>query len=290
MLRTIIERKDHTGVREDAAFLWEMQDPCAFQHYKQRRQMDPKRRQLEQKRLQRRMDAIVSFLQMQGALGKDVTALDIGSGALRLTNILAPFLRSVTALDCMELRLQQGLELATSHGITNVSTVCADFSTYEMDQIYDLVIASLTPAIQSVSGLKKMMKLSSHHCFASLFVETRNPVREEIQERYFTGGLSRDWYRNRAFALLELLWGWGFLPRVGYYREDTSELISFTDEAVRRMTQEICLSAEVTSEQCALVKKGLGEQLMAGVKVNAKQNTYLFVFWDVTERTTRHPL
>ncbi|MFT4302621.1 MAG: class I SAM-dependent methyltransferase, partial [Desulfovibrio sp.] len=103
--------------------------------------------------LQRIKDAGVDFS------GKSV--LDVGSGSGMYTLRLARMAQSVTALDVSDEMLRLLQDDATTMGITNITTVHSGWDDFDASQRFDIVFASMTPAIDSDESREKLMRAAS---------------------------------------------------------------------------------------------------------------------------------
>lgn len=91
--------------------------------------------------------------------GKSV--LDVGSGSGMYTLRLARMAQSVMALDVSDemLRLLQGD--AAAMGIDNIVTVHSSWDDFDANRCFDIVFASMTPAIDSDENREKLMRFAS---------------------------------------------------------------------------------------------------------------------------------
>ena len=88
--------------------------------------------------------------------GKRILDVDCGSGMYTLR--LARMAGSVTAVDVADEMLRLLREDAAAMGITNITTVCSGWDDFSSDDYFDIVFASMTPAIESDESTEKLMR------------------------------------------------------------------------------------------------------------------------------------
>lgn len=103
--------------------------------------------------LRRILDAGVDFS------GKSV--LDVGSGSGMYTLRLARMAQSVTAMDVSDEMLRLLQEDAATMGINNIVTVHSGWNDFDANHRFDIVFASMTPAIDSDESREKLMRFAS---------------------------------------------------------------------------------------------------------------------------------
>lgn len=83
--------------------------------------------------------------------------LDIGSGSGMYTIRIAQTAAEVTALDISDEMLRLLAEDAAGLGINNIATVNKDWLEYEADKPFDMVFASMTPALFPEKAKEKLL-------------------------------------------------------------------------------------------------------------------------------------
>ncbi|MDO5695915.1 MAG: class I SAM-dependent methyltransferase [Eubacteriales bacterium] len=293
-----MDRMEKKKLLDRFTALWEAEDPFQNNGLKRRAdkwgfdaKQDAETARRLQERLVKRIASARDFLTVHGALASTFHVLDVGAGPLHFTNDFATTVCSVTGLDHSEFLLEAGLEESKRRGLTNVRTCCADFRTADIplaEKGYDLVFSSITPAVGTVSALRKMNQLSRNFCFNSSFLETRNEVRDRIQETVFGTGLDPSMHGERFYALWNMLWLSGYKPVVGYYTERMTEPLRTDAAAAHRMAEEILLRP-VTDVEVERTRVALEELLAAGQTTNVKENTYGYILWQQGNQIRHNP-
>jgi len=106
----------------------------------------------------------VDRLMKEGWIGSNDTVIDIGSGPGTFALPLAPYVRSVTALDEARGMLDQLNMECAKRKICNIMTIDANWDTFEKTPKYDLVMSALSPAVRTKEDLFEMEKISKERC------------------------------------------------------------------------------------------------------------------------------
>lgn len=105
--------------------------------------------------------------------------LDIGCGTGRMSIEIAKTAKSVHGVDVSKEMLSLFESSAANEGVGNISVECGDFGALALNDGYDIVVATMTPALQSMDDFKKAISLAN--------------------EKFVYVG----WGRNRSAPLLE---------------------------------------------------------------------------------------
>ena len=87
--------------------------------------------------------------------------LDVGCGSGMYTLRLARMAEHVTAVDVSDEMLRLLREDAAAMNITNITTVCSGWDDFSADERFDIVFASMTPAIESDESREKLMQYAA---------------------------------------------------------------------------------------------------------------------------------
>ena len=101
---------------------------------------------------------IINWCQSKNVFFEGASILDIGSGTGTIAIPLAQKGAHVTAMDISESMLAALNEDAKEQGLSaKVSTHQSDWDAFPLNQKYDIVIASMTPAISDLQKIEKML-------------------------------------------------------------------------------------------------------------------------------------
>ena len=87
--------------------------------------------------------------------------LDVGCGSGMYTLRLARMADHVTAVDVSDEMLRLLREDAAAISITNITTVCSGWDDFSAHERFDVVFASMTPAIESDASREKLMQYAA---------------------------------------------------------------------------------------------------------------------------------
>lgn len=156
---------------------------------------------------------LIGFLEQRGALKSDFHVLDLGCGAGRHALEFADRTGYVTGIDISPKMIAYAKENAVEAGARNTSFEVAPWEELVLDarnweQAFDLVFASMSPAIHNQETLLKFHQASRGHCFMNGFIE-----RTDLLQRRLAGLLFPDleWgpYEGSIYFAFNVLWQQG---------------------------------------------------------------------------------
>lgn len=107
------------------------------------------------------VDAVLNWCESKGVDFKNRSILDIGAGTGSMALILALKGASILAMDISQAMLDVLNEDASALGLSSqISTIQSDWEALKLDKKYDIVLASMTPAISSTEKVEKMIESS----------------------------------------------------------------------------------------------------------------------------------
>lgn len=165
-------------------------------------------------------DSFFRLLADQGMYNKDSHVLDVGCGTGRYALALARHCRSVVGVDFSPRMLRIAREKAEELGLANVRFICLDWHTLDLaaagyDRAFDLVIARMTPAIQSADTFMKLNQASRGYCAMSKPAQRIDPVSDQLKRLVGIEEKREGSDDDIAYAFA-LLWKNGLLPRLEY--------------------------------------------------------------------------
>ena len=116
----------------------------------------------------------------RGIINAESTVLDIGCGSGQFAVELAKKTRKVMGLDFSDKMLNYASANAAAEGLKNTVFIHSDWDGFHYAEAFDLVIASMSPAIHKPDHLYKMMKYSRGYCYLSSFVERHSGLKEKL--------------------------------------------------------------------------------------------------------------
>ena len=111
--------------------------------------------------------------------------LDVGCGSGMYTLRLARMAQSVTAVDVADEMLRLLCQDAAAMNISNITTVCSGWDDFFTNQRFDIVFASMTPAIESDESREKLMQYTTDKVVFMGFSERMlSDVMQGLHKRY----------------------------------------------------------------------------------------------------------
>jgi len=208
---------------------------------------------------------VTDYLRAKGALNTDFSVLDIGCGPGVYALRFAPYVGRVVALDSAPQMCRVLTERAQSQGITNITPVNRAWEEIDLKETgwerkFDLVFASLTPAVGKPEGFLKMMAASRRYCCLVQFARgDRNPVLAELWPAVVGRRGSGSWYG--VHYPWNYLYSSGYLPEVhfipnhwteerpladalAHYRRSLQRFVTLTPAVERRLHRYLTAHSE----------------------------------------------
>jgi Cyclopropane fatty acid synthase and related methyltransferases len=149
----------------------------------------------------------------KGIINSESTVLDIGCGSGHLAVELAKKTKKVVGLDFSENMLHFANENATAAGLKNTEFVHSDWDSFQCMKPFDLVVASMSPAIHGPAHLYKLMDCSRGYCYLSAFVERHSNLKEKLYTLADQNDLRQF---NKLNYIFNILWTKGIFPELTY--------------------------------------------------------------------------
>ncbi|MBU1245250.1 class I SAM-dependent methyltransferase [Myxococcota bacterium] len=242
-----------------------------------------------------RVAAVAQYLRGRGLLGPDCDVADLGCGPGRFVAEFARTARSALGIDLSERMVDFGRRYAQEAGRTNVDFVACDFQTADVAALgwegrFDLVFASITPAIAGMTALENMMKMSRAFCCNICFVHQLNDLDDRILRECFGRGPRREFASHSHWfhELFNLLWWLGYHPETSYHRQPRELLLPAGPELAVERARVLLPPEERTPENTARIHRFLRENARAdGAVLETSDCWYGRILWDVRLRTER---
>lgn len=131
---------------------------------------------------------VIDYLAGREALRGDFSVLDLGCGAGRYALELGARARRVTGIDISPKMIAYAKENARAAGLSAIEFTVMPWQTADLDALgwrgaFDLVFASMSPAVDSEETLLKMHAASRGFCFMSGFIQRSDLLLRELARR-----------------------------------------------------------------------------------------------------------
>ncbi len=173
-------------------------------------------------------DQIVDCLYQKGVIFKGAKVLDIGCGAGRHSTAFLKHGCQVTGID-----ISPAMIAFAKENTKDFDANGSDFKVLPWDQAdlekegwenhFDLVFASMSPAINEPQALKKMIKASKKYCYMSSHLQKRDAIGEEVRQAL---GLEKghNHQRQTLYYAFNILWDLGYLPEFHHENHDREKM------------------------------------------------------------------
>lgn len=238
---------------------------------------------------QERVKEALAFLDSYGVLDGKLTVLDLGCGPGVFTVALAERGHRVVAVDPAEKMLEKlESKLAASPQLKPlVRLVQADWVPLRLDEYgwerhFDLVFASMTPAVRDAATLRKAMQASAGYVYLSRFAGPRlQPSVESVWSQF----RDKPYYRQSLdiYYPLNWLYAGGWRPVVHFSRWER-EHRQRVEEAAAAILDVLAMRLEVDGRVAAAVEEYVGKRARDGYFAERKGATAGMLLWDVGKK------
>lgn len=245
-------------------------------------------RNQDKEKSESRTSRILNLIKKSGINFSDISVLDIGAGTGSLTIPLAKAGARVTALDFSEGMLNKLSERARMEGIVLTDILHRNWDELDvaaegMKGKFDLVIASMTPAVRCPETFGKMLDVSKGVCYYSGWVNRRwDPSYYELYRLLFNEEY-REGMHGFYLPFMELYLK-GYHPRV-----DIVQDVWKSDETIDEVVDSVCgffhSSRDITDQIREQIRVFYESKVQNGKYHSETKATTGMMVWDVRERS-----
>ncbi|MBS3970269.1 MAG: methyltransferase domain-containing protein [Clostridia bacterium] len=211
--------------------------------------------------------------------------LDIGSGPGTFAIPFAEMGAQVWALDPAERMIEILEEEASKRKLTSINTFTEKWEDVNLEsrgwlKNFDLVFASMSPGINSLDTIKKMLDASKSYCYISSFA---GPRKYPLQETIARGILGEDYktYTPDIIYPFNIVYSMGYLPNV-LFEENYSEREVDLEDVYHEIITHIAMYTQITPEVQAAVENYLQKNKNTENKVVKKTKSRIgMLLWQV---------
>jgi len=223
----IMQREDREEKQEDLEKIWDSKSEWFF-----------KRTEKKQENFSDRL--IFKMVKEKKLLNENSKVLDIGCGTGRHLLEFSKFTSYVTGTDISSKMLDYAKEKLKN--VREAKFIHGNWmENFTKEKEFDLVFASMTPAITTIEHIKRMCLISKKYCLMERFVYNRDPIREEIEEmlgRKLNKLPSN--HKEYTYGVWNIVWNLGYFPEIYYDKYIYEAEKTVTDY----MEQIICIDEE----------------------------------------------
>lgn len=228
-------------------------------------------------------DQVIAYLEAQDVLS-GAKVLDIGGGSGRYALPLAKRASEVVMTDISGKMLAHAKNNAAAESLDNIRYEKLNWSEADLGALgwkghFDLVFASMCPALRTAEGLDKMVDATKGYGFINQFIRDYDSVTYFVENRL---AIKREFDphndRENALRMFGELWEKGLNPQVAYTEDRFSKQMS-KDEVLEILSRDY---GEKAKEQGVDLKQLLeeyqGTDPSSEVTVNG-QTVSMMIFW-----------
>ncbi|UPA29362.1 class I SAM-dependent methyltransferase [Terrisporobacter glycolicus] len=168
--------------------------------------------------LTRENDEFIKILKDENLIKNNFKVLDVGCGGGKYTLSLSKECNHIYGVDLSPKMIYYANENKRKFNINNASFICADWHELNIKKSnlykkFDLVFASMTPAIQSAFTLEKMNEASKKYCALRVNIKRNDTVYDKLRKIV---NVSDDEQNLNFLYAINMLFLQGYMPKINY--------------------------------------------------------------------------
>ena len=218
----IMQRDDKEEKEEDLEKIWDDKSEWFF-----------KRTEKKQENFSDRL--IFKIVKEKKLLNENSKVLDIGCGTGRHLLEFSKITSHITGTDISSRMLDYAKEKLKN--VNEAKFIHGNWmKNFTKEKEFDLVFASMTPAISKIEHINRMCLISKNYCMMERFVYYRDPVREEI-EKMLGRKLNKlhSNHKEYTYGLWNIVWKLGYFPEIyldKYISETEKTVIDYMEQII----------------------------------------------------------
>ncbi|MDD3169763.1 MAG: class I SAM-dependent methyltransferase [Eubacteriales bacterium] len=227
------------------------------------------------------------FLQLllsENMLDPETGVLDVGCGTGSYACAIAGKCEKVTGVDLSSKMIDFAVQKAKKQAVNNVEFYCMDWHQTDLkengfEKSFDLVIAHMTPAVQSADTFLKLSQASRGWCVLSKPTRRTDPVSDEVK-RLVGIAEKRESSDTDILYAFELLWLQGLQPQFRYERQHWN-MEKTIDQACLLYINRVKTYRDITTEEEERIKSYLRSIAQNGMVREEVDTTITTMYWQV---------
>ena len=228
-------------------------------------------------------DPFLNILETLPVWENKPAVMDLGCGAGRYSVALAEKCTRVLGTDLSPNMIEYAEQKKAVFHLENVSFVCEDWAEVDpaergYEKQFDLVFGHMTPALQDLETLQKMIDCSRGWCAMASHERRSTPMQQELN-RYL--GIT-DTYpkREKITEFFGFLYQRGMCPVVQYYDRDDSRSMA-PEEAIEFFKNNLHGVDVITPEIEEKIRDFVWAQAIDGTVVHTVESKIVAMTWHV---------
>jgi SAM-dependent methyltransferase len=216
-----------------------------------------------------RIRSVLDFLNQKGILHSGMTVLDIGCGPGSFAIPMAKQNINVVAIDPAEkmlIRLKDNLTPEITPMVTTIKALWEDIDVEKNNwgKSYDLVFASMSPAINNLVTLKKMVYCSRQWCYLSGFSGVKH---FELFDNIWNEILAKPYseHFNDIIFPFNIIYSLGYKPEIVFTTSTTphKDKITYLEkQLLSNLSKEISITPSIIDRVHALIMEKSSHEIV----------------------------
>ncbi len=213
------------------------------------------------------------------------SVLDIGAGTGVYAIPMSKISKSVTTIDIAQNMLDIVEEKAKKENLTNVEIkkvnwVDIDLEKYKWEKKFDLVFASMSPAIHDYQTLVKMIDASKGYCYLSAWVKRDFKIEDALFNLVNKSQGKKGVNEDKIYFAFNVLWNLGYHPEV-QFQERTRKTTYSIEEAYESYTKKLMIKNKLEESDKKEILKYLEKNSVNGEVVEELNSVVGSLLWKV---------
>jgi len=232
----------------------------------------------------KRLNRVLDLLSQKGMLHENSSILDIGCGPGKFAVEMAKIGKEVIGIDVSSKMLAYAENKRLEEGLENLQFMKLDWGQVSLAELnwekrFDLVFASMCPAINSQKALEKMISASRSCCYMSNFAFRQESIFDTLAAQ-LAPARSLKQQGNAVYCCFNILWLSGYYPEVTYMDSQWERKFSYT-EALEYYGAALPIPGGPSREQSELMKKYLQQCSANGIILEKVRAKFAFIYWKI---------
>jgi len=230
-----------------------------------------------------RKDKLLKFLEERNIFNDETQILDIGCGPGRYSSEFAKRAKQVTGIDISSKMIQYAKRNTANKYLNHAYYETVAWESVDLDargwrKEYDLVFASMSPAISGGDALLKMCEASKGYCFMSGFIERKDEIGDQLYRTICGGEPPRR--GNNLYYALNILFLAGYYPEIIYHDTDLEQALT-VEQAVETYCTQLRWRKPVSADMQKRIADYLSSVASNGLITEKSQTKLAWIFWTV---------
>lgn len=234
-----------------------------------------------QKKESRDFSSILDFIEV-GQNDRFENVLDIGCGTGFYAIQFSKISEYVMATDISRNMLDYAKINSETERRTNIDFVKKPWSEFDVEELqckekFDLVFASMSPAIDSYEDLAKMINCGRKLYFLSGFVERKDSIKDELS-KIILNSQSSNSNGNKIYSAFNILWNMGYYPKISY-KDSNWERHKSVDEFYTEFLNYFERTKILTPEDKYTIKSYIENKAVNGMVEERITSKVAWLYW-----------